>query len=142
VFLAALVWGGISGAMGRLPVGSDHGAYSGVDALAAQLRELPPDDTLYYRSFGWHYDFYLFDAPQERRWWGSAWKLADDAAKSATAEPARGQWVILPPPDTGASDDLRLALETRALSLAEPRRLPMTDGRIAWLYRILPSGSP
>ena len=102
IVVMAVAWGAMSGAMGRLPVGSDHGGYAGVQALAMELRELPPGDALYYRSLGWHYDYYLFDASLERRWWGSAWKLAADAGQSAREEPDRGQWVVLPPADSGA----------------------------------------
>ena len=36
------------------------------------LRKQPADAVIYDRWLGWHYDYYLFDAPQERRWWGSA----------------------------------------------------------------------
>lgn len=145
--LAALLavtvgWGGVAAALGRFPVGSDHGAYAGVSTLAARLEELPTGDALYYHSLGWHYDFYLFDAPLERRWWGSAWKLADDAAKTAASEPRRGQWIVLPPADAGAAADLRLALQTRNLSLADTRWLGTVGGQPTWLYRIGVSGQP
>ena len=73
----ALLYACWLGAAGRLPVGSDHGAYAGLDQAIATLRKQPADAIIYDRWLGWHYDFYLFDAPQERRWWGSGWKLAD-----------------------------------------------------------------
>ena len=78
------------GAAGRLPVGSDHGVYAGLDQAVAMLRKQPADAVIYHRWLSWHYDFYLFDAPQERRWWGSGWKLADDAARTARTEPEHG----------------------------------------------------
>ena len=67
----ALLYASWLGAAGRLPVGGDHGAYAGLDQAVALLRKQPADAVIYDRWLGWHYDFYLFDAPQERRWWGS-----------------------------------------------------------------------
>jgi hypothetical protein len=88
-----------------------------VNALAGQLRALPPGSVIYYRSLGWHYDFYLYDAPLERRWWDSGWKLADDAAKTAAAQPEREQWVVLPPADVEAGEQIRFALAAHGLAL-------------------------
>ena len=93
----ALLYASWLGTAGRLPVGSDHGAMHRASIRRSPtLRQQPADAIIYDRSLGWHYDFYLFDVPQERRWWGSGWKLADDVAQTARTEPARTRWVVLP----------------------------------------------
>ena len=117
LFVPALLYAAWLGGAGRLPVGSDHGAYSGLDQVIGTLRKQPADAVIYDRWLGWHYDFYLFDAPQERRWWGSGWKLAGDAADTARTEPERAQWVVLP-------DWERSAVEESAPAAGEPRAGP------------------
>jgi hypothetical protein len=134
--LTACAWPGIAG---RLPVGSDHGAYSGLDRVIATLRAQPPDAVLYHRWLGWHYDYYLFDAPQERRWWGASWKLADDAARTAEETPERAQWIVLPGWEDWAAGELRTALASRNLTLALQEKVRRPDGSLSFgIYRIAP----
>jgi len=138
LLLSYAAWLGVAG---KLPIGSDHGAYAGLDHVIATLRAQPADTIIYHRWLGWHYDFYLFDAPQERRWWGSGWKLADDAARTARAEPDRPQWLALPAWKDAAANELRTALSSRGLALAEVERIYRPDGsRSFTLYRIVPVG--
>ena len=139
VLVPALLYASWLGGAGRLPVGSDHGAYAGLDQVIALLRKQPADAIIYDRWLGWHYDFYLFDAPQERRWWGSGWKLADDAADTARTEPERGQWVVLPDWERSAAEELHLPLASRGLALDEVRRIYRPDHtRSFTVYRIAP----
>jgi hypothetical protein len=139
VLVPALLYASWLGAAGRLPVGSDHGAYAGLDQVIATLRKQPTDAIIYDRWLGWHYDFYLFNAPQERRWWGSGWKLADDAADTARAEPERTQWVVLPDWETAAAEELQLPLASRGLALVEVQRIHRSDNTPSFtLYRIAP----
>ena len=139
VLVPALIYASWLGAAGRLPVGSDHSAYAGLDQAVALLRKQPADAVIYHRWLGWHYDFYLFDAPQERRWWGSGWKLADDAAHTARTEPARAQWVVLPDWENSAAEDLHLPLASKGLALVESERIYRPDGsRSFTMYRIAP----
>jgi len=139
LLMPALLYASWLGAAGRLPVGSDHGAYAGLDRVVALLRQQPADAVIYDRWLGWHYDFYLFDAPQERRWWGSGWKLADDAADTARSEPEREQWVVLPDWERSAVEDLNLPLASRGLALVEVQRIYRPDNtRSFTLYRIAP----
>ncbi len=127
------------GAAGRLPVGSDHGAYAGLDQAVSILRSQPADAVIYHRWLSWHYDFYLFDAPQERRWWGSGWKLADDAARTARTEPGRPQWVVLPGWESSAAEELQLPLASKGLALVEIKRIYRPDNtRSFTMYRIAP----
>jgi hypothetical protein len=134
-----LVWAAWLGATARLPVGSDHGAYTGLDRIAAFLRAEDDDAIIYQRWLGWHFDFYLFDAPQERRWWGTGWKLAGDAAQVYRETPGRAQWVVLPGWHDAAAGEARLALTSRGLALAEVFRIYRGDkSRAFTVYRIVP----
>lgn len=127
------------GAAGRIPVGSDYGAYRGIDRVAAALADLPDDAVIYYRSLGWHLDFYLFAGPQERRWYDGAQKLADDAGRTEHAEPGRPQWLALPAWETPAAEELRAPLAARGLRLVAGPRFARPDGSVAFtLYRLAP----
>ncbi|MDY7040064.1 MAG: glycosyltransferase family 39 protein [Chloroflexota bacterium] len=75
------------------PVGGDHWAYDGIDAVAEYLRtEMPPGSVLYHRHLGWHYLFYLFDAPVDLLWYYSPSHLAEDALRMSDAP----RYVALP----------------------------------------------
>jgi 4-amino-4-deoxy-L-arabinose transferase-like glycosyltransferase len=137
--VALMGWAAWLGATARLPVGSDHGAYTGLDRIAAFLRAQDADAVIYQRWIGWHFDFYLFDAPQERRWWGAGWKLAGDAARTDRETPGRSQWVVLPGWHDAVAGEVRLALASRSLALAEVQRIYRADGSRAFtVYRIVP----
>ncbi len=137
--IVLLVWSSWLGVTARLPVGSDHGAYFGLDRVSAFLAVQPADAVIYHRWIGWHFDFYLFDAPQERRWWGSGWKLADDAAAISREAPDRAQWLVLPGWRDEAAAEVRLALASRSLTLAETERISRPDhSRAFTVYRIVP----
>ena len=139
VLIVLLVWSAWLGVTARLPVGSDHGAYFGLDRVSAFLAAQPADAVIYQRWIGWHFDFYLFDAPQERRWWGSGWKLADDAAAIHREAPDRSQWLVLPGWRDEAAVEVRLALSSRRLALAEVERIYRPDrSRAFTVYRIVP----
>jgi 4-amino-4-deoxy-L-arabinose transferase-like glycosyltransferase len=138
-FALLLAWQARLGAAGLLPVGSDHGAYTGLDQVVAILRAQPADAVIYHQWISWHYDYYLFDSPQERRWWGTPWKLADDAAATAHDQPSRSQWLAVPGWEDEAVGGLRLALASRRLTLAEVRCFYRADGsRSFTLYQIVP----
>ncbi len=137
-FLASAAW---LGAGARLPIGSDHGAYFGLERIVADLRAQPADAVIYHQWLGWHYDYYLFDAPQERRWWGNPWKLADDAAATARSQPWRTQWLAVPGWEDEAAGPLQLALSSRGLRLAEHDRTYRPDGSLSFtLYQIVSAG--
>ena len=136
----ALTYAAGLGTTGRLPVGSDHGAYAGFDRVVTTVRQQPADTVVYHQCLGWYFDFYLFDAPQERRWWDSGWKLASDAFQTAQQTPARRQMVILAAWETPQADDIRLALISKGLALVETDRIRRPDGTPSFtLYRIMPA---
>ena len=64
----------------ELPVGGDHGAYDGIDHLAAYLRtHAPPGAVLYHHWLGYHYRYYLYGAPLRLHWYPDPADLAHDA---------------------------------------------------------------
>jgi 4-amino-4-deoxy-L-arabinose transferase-like glycosyltransferase len=138
---ASLLFGAWLGAAGQVPLGSDHSAHAGLEQLVERLRAAPADAVIYDRWLGWHYDFYLYGLPQERRWWGTAWKLADEAARTAGAQPDREQLLAFPGWEADERPEADLALAARGLRLAEVMRVAYPDGRPAFLlYRIRPLG--
>jgi len=73
-------------ATGKLPVGGDHGGYTGLTTALTYVQQMFPHQvTLYHQRLGWHYQFYLFDAiangEYELRWFSNAIYLADNAVK-------------------------------------------------------------
>ena len=128
------------GAAGRLPVGSDHGAYAGLDRLVATLRAQPADAVIYHRWLGWHYDFYLFDAPQERRWWGTGWKLADDARRTPPGRAGtRRSGSSCPAGRAVGGRGAVAALDQPRAGPGRDRRIYRPDGtRSFTIYRIAP----
>lgn len=135
VLAAGLTGAAALGVAGRLPVGSDHGAYAGLPQVIAQLRSQPADTIIYQHALGWHFDYYLFGAPQEHRWFGSGWQLADVAA--CMARQGRPQWLVLPAFEQEWADAARLPLAARGLALAEAERIHRSDGSVSFvLYRV------
>jgi 4-amino-4-deoxy-L-arabinose transferase-like glycosyltransferase len=133
-----LAWAAWLGVSARLPVGSDHGAYVGLERIVADLRAQPSSAIIYHQWISWHYDYYLFDAPQERRWWGTPWKLADDAAATAKNEPWRTQWLAVPGWEDQVTGPLQIAMASRDLTLAERDRTYRPDGSLSFtLYQII-----
>ncbi|MBN1119841.1 MAG: glycosyltransferase family 39 protein [Anaerolineae bacterium] len=60
--VAVLVSPAIRASEGQYPVGSDHGAYDGIDELADYLKSQPMGTVIYYGSLGWTLHYYLFDS--------------------------------------------------------------------------------
>ncbi len=82
ILVISLVRPAYLGATSQLAVGGDHGAYQGIDHLAAYVRaHLPPGTTLYYHWLGWHYGYYLRDASLNTVWYPDPQTLAEQAAE-------------------------------------------------------------
>jgi 4-amino-4-deoxy-L-arabinose transferase-like glycosyltransferase len=104
---------------GELPVGGDHGAYDGIDELAAYLQtQTPPGTVLYHYWLGYHYRFYLYGAPLRLHWYPDL----DDLVHDATVYRREPRYIAFPSwrDDTpvrtalaGAGIDLSPVLETR-----------------------------
>jgi 4-amino-4-deoxy-L-arabinose transferase-like glycosyltransferase len=64
----------------QVPLGGDHGAYDGIDDLAAYIRtQASPDAVLYHYWLGYHYRFYLYGVPVRLHWYPDLEDLARDA---------------------------------------------------------------
>lgn len=76
-------------AWARLPL-ADGGAYDGVAQTAARVAAAGPAPTvLYHQALGWHYNFYLYNAPVDLRWW----QEPADLARKASASMGQRQWI-------------------------------------------------
>jgi hypothetical protein len=116
--LAPPAW---TAARGGLPIGGDHGAYTGLtEAISWLTAEFPHKVTLYHHALGWHYRFYFYDQvairDYELRWFPNAVYLADNATKT----PQRHKFLIQP--RWSPVRDLALHLAVRSLQLRERRR--------------------
>jgi 4-amino-4-deoxy-L-arabinose transferase-like glycosyltransferase len=134
VWLLLLTGPAIEAAQGRLPIGGDRGAYTGVEQVAAWLEaRADAAPVVYHRTLGWHFPFLLFAPMQEGRidvrWIPSAVQLADNAAKT----PHRPRyWVEV---EWAPARDLAMQLAVRRLAAYERLRV----GRFT-LYEIV--GTP
>ena len=107
----------LQAAHGLLPIGGDHGAYSGFERVAAWLDAQTDADAapvIYHRNLGWHLRFALFAPVQngraELRWFPSSAYLADNAAKT----PHRPRFLVVA--DWSPARDLILHLMQRRLT--------------------------
>lgn len=102
----------LAAARGGLPIGGDHGDYSGLtEAIAWLKREAPAGSILYQQRLGWHYQFYLYDELAagriELRWFPTPTYLAANAAQGPTAP----RFLLLP--DWAPQPDLPVQLAVR-----------------------------
>ncbi len=138
---AALGYAAWLGAAGRIPVGSDHGAYTGIRQVAAFLRAQPAEAVIYHQSLGWYFDFYLYDAPQERRWFDTAEKLADEALRTVEAQPSAPQWLIVPAWEADRIAAWQPVLAAHGVRLTDQHHVYRPDGSTSFvIYRIVPEG--
>jgi 4-amino-4-deoxy-L-arabinose transferase-like glycosyltransferase len=93
VVVGALLASGVWAALGRVPIGGDHGAYDGLRTVVAFLKRLPVGTVVYDRWLSWHYDYYLFDAYLYRAGFPSPDWLAADAAAFYDGRP---RYLVLP----------------------------------------------
>jgi 4-amino-4-deoxy-L-arabinose transferase-like glycosyltransferase len=139
--VALVAWGSWLGVSGKLPVGSDHGAFDNLGEVVAFVRERPPDARIYQHSLGWYFDFYLFDAPQERPWWENSLKLADLASQAARTSTAREQWLVLTGSEDPVEEGIPAALAGWGLTLREEQAIYRRDQTLAFtVYRIISAG--
>ncbi len=82
-----LAWPAWNAAHSCYPVGGDHGAYDGINQVAAFLSHLPEGSVVYQHWLGWHYEYYLFDAPVYLAYWPTPAWLARDVQAFGAQEP-------------------------------------------------------
>jgi hypothetical protein len=130
VLVGGLVYAGYTATFARLPVG-DAGLYDGVQQVAAHVRAAEPQGSvLYHHWLGWHYNFYLYDAPVELRWWQDPADLARKTAVDA------GQRQLIAFPAGRGQVEVRAALAAAGLILTPV--LSASDASSVALYSIQP----
>jgi hypothetical protein len=120
-------------AASRFPVGGDHGAYAGIDAVAAYFRgHVPSEATLYHQALGYHFRFYLHDSPYLFRWYQTAQELATDARQRAGSP----RYVVFPA--WQSATETRLALEGEGLVMHPVYQVYRDDGSVSFtVYEIV-----
>jgi hypothetical protein len=118
--MAALIGPALTAARSGYPIGGDHGAYDGIEAVADYFRNsVPAGSILYHHWLGWQYSFYMFDFPLVLRWYPSPEELAEAARQVDNAQ----RYIVFP---SG-----KLTAEARD-ALAEAG---LTLHRVYWTYR-------
>lgn len=76
------------------PIGGDHGAYDGIDYVAAFLDEQPVGTVVYDYWLGWPLSYYLFDVYVYVYWFPSPTDLTQDLL--AHFEPGHPRYLVWP----------------------------------------------
>jgi hypothetical protein len=136
VLVLALTGPARQAAHSRLPFGGDHGAYDGIDELAAALRaEAPPGSVLYHHWLGYHYRFYLYGAPLREHWYPD---LAD-LVRDATVYRREPRYLAFPSWRDGAP--VEAALAQAGIGLETVLETVRRDGSVSFrLYRLVGPG--
>jgi 4-amino-4-deoxy-L-arabinose transferase-like glycosyltransferase len=132
ILVVSLTGPGAQATRSEIPVGSDHGAYDGIDKLAAYvLAEVPAGAVLYHYWLGYHYRFYLYGAPVRLHWYPDLGDLAHDA----TIYRREPRYIAFP----SWRDDapVRSALARASISLVPVFETIRRDGSVSFrLYRL------
>ncbi len=81
-------------------------AYNGIDDVTAFLSHLPEGSVVYHHWLGWHYHFYLFDAPVYLAYWPTPAWLARDVRVFGSREP---RYITFPSWESSARVERELA---------------------------------
>ncbi|MCS7220935.1 MAG: glycosyltransferase family 39 protein [Anaerolineae bacterium] len=124
----------VKAARSGFPVGSDHGAYDGIDQVAAFLKaELPTGAVLYHRWLGWHWRYYLFDVLFNFRYYDSTEALVADA----DGPPEIIRYIVFPGWHLAERDEVQAALAERGIALIHRFETRRADGSVSFIvYRI------
>lgn len=133
VLMATLVSPVLRATRSDLPIGGDHGAYDGIDHLAAYMRnQAPPGSVLYHYWLGYHYRFYLFDAPLRLHWYPNL----DDLVHDATIYRREPRYIAFP--SWRDSAPVQAALAGAGIQLTPAYQTVRRDGSVSFrLYQLL-----
>jgi 4-amino-4-deoxy-L-arabinose transferase-like glycosyltransferase len=134
LLIATLAIPAVRAARSEFPVGSDHGAYDGIDQVAAFLKtELPTGAVLYHRWLGWHWRYYLYDVLFNFRYYDSTEALVADA----DGPPEIIRYIVFPGWHLAERDAIQAALAKRGIALIPRLETRRSDGSISFIvYRI------
>ncbi|HFD39920.1 MAG TPA: hypothetical protein ENJ31_08785 [Anaerolineae bacterium] len=123
----------LQAARSELPYGGDHGAYDGIDDLAAYLRQhAPPGAVLYHYWLGYHYRFYLRGVPLRLHWYPDP----DDLARDAVIYRREPRYIAFPSFRDGSAAEA--ALRAAGIELEPVFEARRRDGTVSFrLYRLV-----
>jgi 4-amino-4-deoxy-L-arabinose transferase-like glycosyltransferase len=129
LLLSAPVW---RAARSELPLGGDHGAYDGIEQVAAWMRrEAPPGSVLYHYWLGYHHRFYLYGAPLRQHWYPDL----EDLARDATIYRREPRYIAFP--SWRDSTAAAAALNEAGIRLEPVLETARRDGSVSFrLYRL------
>ena len=132
ILAASLVLPLLRASRSELALGGDHGAYDGIDEMAAYLRtEIPADSVLYHYWLGYHYRFYLYGAPLRTHWYPTVVDLGADAYVYRN----ESRYIAFPSWKDGAP--AHRALADAGISLLPVMEATRRDGSVSFrLYRL------
>jgi hypothetical protein len=132
VLIAMLTGPALAAARSELPLGGDHGAYDGIDDLADYMRiQAPSDSVLYHYWLGYHYRFYLYDAPLRLHWYPDL----DDLARDAQIYRREPRYIAFP--SWRDTEPIVSALNEADISLVPVFQTTRRDGTVSFdLYRL------
>ena len=85
--LAAVLPAGLRASASGYALGGDHGAYDGIDQVAAVLREAPTGSVLYDHWLDWQWKFYLDHGPLHVSWVPGPANLLTDLRAFGSSSP-------------------------------------------------------
>lgn len=116
------------------PLGGDHGAYDGIDAMAGVIASMPAGSVLYDHWLSWQWNFYLFDAGTYVVWLPSPGALADDLRAFGGAS-AQRLFVV---PGWEVATEWQRAAEGAGFAMQPIHWVSDRNGKISFtLYRFL-----
>ena len=119
------------------PIGGDHGAYQGIEQVAAYLKgNAPAHAIIYHQDLGWHYSYYLFGQPFDFYYYPSDRFVLDTANQFPQVE----KYIVFP--DWRSPASLQTLLQQGGWELHEVYRTYRPDGSVSFtVYRIERAGS-
>ncbi len=133
--VAILVVPAVRASHGLYPVGSDHGAYDGIDEVADYLKSQPVGTVVYYGSLGWTLHYYLFDSYLYLTYVESPDALAEDLIANARDGSIR---ILVLPGWEDHADDLA-AVERAGFSAERQLETYNRFGDVSFvIYQIVP----
>jgi len=139
VFLALAMLPPVGAALsGRLPVGSDHGRFTGIDQVAAYFKgNVAPGAAVFHHDEGWHYLYYMFDYPYSFYYYPDAAYVLDLVRRLPAGQ---AKYVALA--DWADAAPLRATLQRGGWQLRDVYRTYRPDGTLSFtVYRIEPQGN-
>lgn len=122
-FFLLLFPSALTAARSAYPLGGDHGAYDGIDAVAHYLNALPEGTVLYDFWLSWQWRFYLFDGPTYVAWLPTPEALATDLRAFGRTSPR-----YLVAPDWESVAEARAAAAHAGFSLRPVHEAYRRDG--------------